>query len=303
MTDPVLRAFREAARHGIDSIGEERLKAMLSKWLDTDGPAAFRAAADSGMIVRAEGTDNSGSPLWRLKGGSATALLRLRARILEAQIRVRALPAAKFRPRPGEKPDKDGYFWRSTDTNRRYRIREGDDVRETVRRALPDGGSGGSPGGKKPGGKRPRGSEDDDGGGMRHYRIGVRKLRNAIRRGLRMGSYVPKTGRIMDALNQKDAKEIFDMYTDSGSYVYFCAVTDNKGDFGKDTENAYRRLVDAGMDACVGTWTSAKGEAYNDTSMIVSGISVEEAETLKKKYDQLSVMVIQEDGFTGFIED
>jgi len=109
MTDPVLRAFREAARHGIDSIGEERLKAMLSKWLDTDGPAAFRAAADSGMIVRAEGTDNSGSPLWRLKGGSATALLRLRARVLEAQIRVRALPAAKFRPRPGEKPDKDGW--------------------------------------------------------------------------------------------------------------------------------------------------------------------------------------------------
>jgi len=277
MTDPVIRAFREAARHGISSIGEDRLKAMLSKWLDTDGPAAFRAAADSGTIVREDGTDNSGSPLWRLKGGSAAALLHLRARVLEAQIRVRALPAAKFRPRPGEKPDKDGYFWRSTDTGKKYRIREGDDVRKTVRRALPDGGSGGGPGGKKPGGKRPRGS-GDDGGGMRHYHAGVRKLRNAIRRGLTGGSYIPKIGRIMDLLDRHQAREFHSRYTVDGTPVYICAVTDNKNaDFGRVTEDAYGKLDKSGHDACVGTWTDPKNkDVYNDTSMIFSGTRWEE---------------------------
>jgi len=226
MTDPVIRAFREAARHGISSIGEDRLKAMLSKWLDTDGPAAFRAAADSGTIVREDGSDNSGSPLWRLgKGVSETALmqrqpvdhggrrgphtaalLHLRARVLEARIRMRALPAAKFRPRPGEKPDPDGYFWRSTDTGRKYRIREGDDVRETVRRALPDGGSGGSPGGRGSG--RPR---------IRVDRVMRRHMREAV--GYLQDAIGDIPGHITDGLAEISIKDAPPAQAETGQYV------------------------------------------------------------------------------------
>jgi len=316
MTDPVLRAFREAARHGIDSIGEERLKAMLSKWLDTDGPAAFRAAADSGTIVREDGTDNSGRPLWRLgegvsetalmqrqpvnhggrRGPHTAALLHLRARVLEAQIRMRALPAKGFRPGPGEKPDPDGYFWRSTDTNKKYRNREGDDVREAVRRALPDGGSGKSPGGKKP---RRTGGAGDDGSPEKIHDRGADLLDKSPLKG---ASYTPEMGKtLMNINDEKTVKRFARLYSVNNMPVYTIGVTNNKGAFGEKTRNRFASLLRKGHKAGLGKWIDNKGDVYNDVTMILSGISRREAINYKNKYRQQEILECDVDGNYDFI--
>lgn len=161
-----------------------------------------------------------------------------------------------------------------------------------------EGRSGGGGGPRK---NRVAGQDGDDSDGMKSYRVGTHKLREAIGRGLKSGSYIPKIGRIMDLLDKRQAKEFHCKYTDGGTPVYICAVTNNRGDFGTVTENAYKKLVDDGIGACVGTWTDDDGTVYSDTSMIFSGTRMEEALRFKKKYNQTTIMVIDRNGNSAFV--
>jgi len=194
-----------------------------------------------------------------------------------------------FRPNPGENPDKQGNYWRTTDTGKRYPIKPGEDPKEKAKEFIDK-------------------VKDDDAGDedKKFYELADKIL---SRTKLLGASYPRKLNRLIDFANEKDARDNFLAHTMDGAPVYAISVTNNKDAFNHKTWRAHEQLtkdvVDKmGHDTALGKWYSNETDTmYYDVTLMVSGISIEEALSLKRKYNQEEIVITDAEGNVNFIAD
>lgn len=116
-------------------------------------------------------------------------------------------------------------------------------------------------------------------------------------------SFNPKTGKVTDAFDQKEATAFFDNHSVDGKPVYVISKTNNQGGLNRKTESSYNQIIGEGKTPLIGRWKSdITGVEYTDMSFPVSGISESEAKGLLAKNAQESALVVSANGVVSFLD-
>lgn len=122
------------------------------------------------------------------------------------------------------------------------------------------------------------------------YLAGVDSIREC---GLVDTSYDPKRRLCVDLAKREERDGFFDEFSKGGMPVYIVGVTNNRGDFCDETEYIYVSLCAGGNTVTLGQWTAPDGAIYRDVTLVVSGITENEALRYKRRYGQLSIMEVK----------
>ena len=122
------------------------------------------------------------------------------------------------------------------------------------------------------------------------YLAGVDAIRKG---GLVDASYDPKRRLRVDLAKREEREGFFDEFSKGGMPVYIVGVTNNRGDFCDETEHIYVSLCAGGNTVMLGQWMAPDGAIYRDVTLVVSGITEDEASGYKLQYAQLSIMEVR----------
>lgn len=109
-------------------------------------------------------------------------------------------------------------------------------------------------------------------------------------------SYDPATGIRTNVTDKGDQCRLLDNHSVDGMPVYLVGVTNNRGEFNRDAENAYVELIMAGKTAIMGQWADTTGTTYKDVVLVASGIDEDGARILEKAYRQMPIVEVARDG-------
>ena len=132
----------------------------------------------------------------------------------------------------------------------------------------------------------------------REYDAGVKSIRQ---HGSKSVTYHPSIGSCIDLAKPDERDTLFERLTDGGQPVYFISVTNNKKNFDEHTRNEYVRFRKQGAGVMLGQWTDINGITYRDVTIAISGIEREKALKYKRRYGQLSIVVLKKNDPPRFI--
>jgi len=110
-------------------------------------------------------------------------------------------------------------------------------------------------------------------------------------------TYNHRSGSCVDLEKPEERTRFFGEFTKGGLPVYIVAVTNNEGDFNEATRDAYVSMRMAGNEVMLGQWTGPGGRTYRDVSVVVSGITQEQALKYKKQYGQFMIARVTGNGY------
>ncbi len=128
---------------------------------------------------------------------------------------------------------------------------------------------------------------------------GLPLVDDLVRKGLD-GSYDYVTGSVFDVKNPEHCRKFYDTHGIDGKPAAIIGRTNHHGPFDQSSRHAFRKVVSEGYTPSIGTWTNRRKRVFNDVSMIVSA-DKDELLRLKKKHDQLIILVVYENGEPDFI--